>query len=74
MEQFPEGDPAKWFIPIQGGQTIDLHQGFRKSETYKFSFNLKHEEPINKETKDFMEDFYRKKQTKPAQTRDLSII
>ena len=73
MEQFPERDPAKWFIPIQGGQTIDLHQGFRKSEN-KFSFNLKHEEPINKETKDFMEDFYRKKQTKPAQTRDLSII
>ena len=73
MEQFPEGDPAKWFIPTQGDLTIDLHQGFRKSEN-KFSFNLKHEEQINKETKDFMEELYRKKQTKPAQTRDLSII
>ena len=70
MEQFPERDPAKWFIPIQGGQTIDLHQCFRKSETYKFSFNLKHEEPINEE----INDFYKKKQTKPDQTRELSII
>ena len=46
----------------------------RESETYKFSVNAKNEEPINKEINDFMEDFEKKKQTKPDQTRDLSII
>ena len=37
----------------------------RESETYEFSVNpKKHEEPINKEINDFMEDFEKKKQTK----------
>ena len=46
----------------------------REAKLISFLLTQKPEEPINKEINDFMEDFEKKKQTKPDQTRDLSII
>ena len=46
----------------------------REAKLISFLSTQKPEEPINKEINDFMEDFEKKKQTKPDQTRDLSII